>query len=220
MKTSNNKDVFIKRSILFMSIIFCSLIISGRVDAYDNEAEIKKAIQTELTLHSKATLLDLYKNFFQGRYGPGHIISSVEGASDYLKKELQEASKFDTVLWQPVGYEEKYYRINLSLVRDGKIDFQDLLKAFTENADTLKLPSIVEWEKEWNSILGIIEEMNLNLPGFEKDKQQIAENIKKGIVIGHHSVMFEEHYNPHYRLVPKAQFIRLQTILLEKSKTN
>jgi hypothetical protein len=170
---------------------------------------IKKTIYEELKIHPKATLLDLYKDFFQGKFGPGHMIEDSNAAADYFKKELQEATEFDSVSWQAVGEEKNYYRVNLSLVRDGKISAQQLIDAFIGSAKKAKPPSLESWHKEWNLILEIIEKMKLNLPDFEKDKLQIAQKLKKGIVIGDHSSIYIGTYHPHYRIVSKYYFEKL-----------
>ncbi len=170
---------------------------------------IVKTIQQELTYHQQATLLDLYKNFFQGRFGPGHMIDDPDAAMDYLKQEIENATQYDSVLYQEVGYEERYYRINLKLVQDGKITFQDLLTAFIESANTSEKISPETWEKEWNSILEIIEGMNLDLHDFERDKNQISENFKNGVIVGHHSPVYQETYHPHYRIVSSSYLKKL-----------
>ena len=189
--------------IVFLIIsVFCTKNMSqdGKHDA------IRKAIQQELLLHPKATLQDLYKNFFQGRFGPGHMIHTIDDAEQYLNKELSEATEFDSLPWQAVGYEKNFYRINLSLVRDGKIDFDELVSAFYESANSVEQPSLESWENEWNLILSIIEGLSLALPNFGQDKLVISENLKKGIVIGHHSAIYQNTYHPHYRIVTKFYF--------------
>jgi hypothetical protein len=191
--------------IFIVNVIFISTLFPNN----NREEEIRKAIKQELKLHPKATLIDLYKNFFQGRFGPGHMINNVEAASNYLKEELQSSTEFDSVLWQSVGYEDNYYRVNLSLVRDKKIDFEELLAAFTEKSDTSENIDIDKWKREWDSILEIIEKMNLSLPDFDEDKLQISDNLNKGIIIGHHSINFINNYHPHYRIVSKKHFLEL-----------
>lgn len=193
---------------LLISTVLNCTSFSNFVIGNNREKAIRKTIHEELTVHPKATLLDLYKNFFQGKFGSGHMITDTAAASNYLKEELQSATQFDSVLWQPVGYEDSYYRVNLSLVRDGKIDMQQLIAAFTEKQNTSET-SLDAWKNEWNSILKIIEEMNLSLQNFEKDRLQIAEDLRKGIVIGHHSSIYLNIYHPHYRIVTKAHFLEL-----------
>lgn len=172
--------------------------------------DITEAINEELTLHPKATLLDLYKNFFQGKFGPGHMIASKEAALSYLNEELSEAVEFDSVLFQPVGYEKRFYRVNLSLIKDSLIGIDELLDAFVSGQENPENVSPEEWKTEWHSILGIIEKMNPDIPDFENDRQHIEDNLSKGIVVGHHSEIYMKTYNPHYRIVPEKEYIKLK----------
>ncbi|GAB4365021.1 MAG: hypothetical protein Kow0042_03960 [Calditrichia bacterium] len=220
----------LKMDSIFPALIFglnfwCGLFLSpGLVEAQvgdfpedqSRQRAIRKAVREELQWHPAATLSDLYKNFFQGRFGPGHLIPDAEVARNYLQTELEQNTEFDTVLWQPVGYEGRYFRVNLRLVREGKISFEQLLDAFVESANTARPPSLDEWKSEWGFILKVIEGMNLLLPDFERDKQRIAENLARGVFIGHHSREFVRTYHPHYRVVSKEQFQRLQQIMEKK----
>ncbi|MFW6290620.1 MAG: hypothetical protein ACOC0R_06595, partial [Mariniphaga sp.] len=86
----------------------------------DRNKKIEKAINIELTHYPEARLRDIYKNFFQDAFGPGHLIPDTARAGSYLNYELQQPIG-DTLKWQPVGAENDYYRINLSLVKDGVI---------------------------------------------------------------------------------------------------
>lgn len=40
----------------------------------------------QMKTYPKSTLKDLYKNFFQDKFGPGHIISDTTSAGKFLKK--------------------------------------------------------------------------------------------------------------------------------------
>ncbi|MBN1340759.1 MAG: hypothetical protein JXA03_15630 [Bacteroidales bacterium] len=172
---------------------------------------MEKAILRELELHPKATLVDLYKNFFQGRFGPGHMISNREAALNYLLSELEEAENFDTVKWQAVGYEGRYFRINLSLVRDSIISPDQLTDAFTGSANTAEQPTHEAWMSEWNYILSVIESLDLSLPTYLQDLAAIDKNLKNGILVGHHSDIYKNTYYPHYRIVTEEYFDKLIT---------
>ena len=102
--------------------------------------KIKKAVIEELTIHPKATLIDIYKFFFLGAFGPGHMIKDRQSAVDYLNRELQTAAKFDTLPWQAVGYEKQYYRLNLRLVKNGLICKDSLIEAFVQSANSARPP--------------------------------------------------------------------------------
>jgi len=200
---------------LFIGLLLSISCSKKGIDIRTKESIIQ-TIRQELSLHPKATLVDLYKNFFQGRFGPGHMISDPESAASYFYHELETATEFDSVLWQPVGYEENFYRINMCLVRASIIDGQELITAFIESANSVEPPSLESWIEEWDQIIQVIEEMELGLPNYEQDKTQLAEHLKEGNIMFHHSDTFHKYYNPHYRIVSKEYFNKLQGMLREK----
>ena len=48
--------------------------------------------------------------------------------------------------------------------------------------------------------------MNLALPDYEKDRQEIIELLERGEYVMHHSPLFELHYSPHYRIIERTIF--------------
>jgi len=116
---------------------------------------------------------------------------------------------FDSVLWQPVGYNKQYYRISLGLVKEGRLSEEELFNAFVQSADSSALPSIEEWIKEWNFVLNIIEAMNLKIINYEEDKSVLDDMLEEGNILVHHSNIYRKLYHPHYRVVNKKQFEKL-----------
>lgn len=175
----------------------------------DRETLIKKAVLKELHTHPRAKLIDLYKFFFLGAFGPGHMIKSRRSAEDYLNRELEKAVDFDSLPWQETGYTNAYYRINLRLVKQGLISKDSLTEAFVQSANSARPPTVEEWKKEWQLIIGVIEKMDLNIAGFESDKKNIEEILKNNHYVAHHSQTYLELYHPHYRIVNKKYFEKL-----------
>ena len=195
-------------SLLFLCVSFLFLINSC-TDITVKKVLIQDAVQNELASHPQATLIDLYKLFFLGAFGPGHMIKDRQSAVDYLNRELQAATEFDSLPWQAAGYNKQYYRINLRLVKEGLICKDSLIEAFVQSANSAQPPSIESWKKEWQLIIGVIEEMDFNVAGFERDKKKIAEMLKNNQYVAHHSQTYLETYHPHYRIVNKKYFERL-----------
>ena len=69
--------------------------------------KIRKLIKSEFELHPKAQLKDYYKLFFQGTFGPGHIISSRSSARKFLQNELEETSIFEERDYQNIPKKNK-----------------------------------------------------------------------------------------------------------------
>ncbi|MGD9489697.1 MAG: hypothetical protein AB7W47_16875 [Calditrichaceae bacterium] len=185
--------------------IFCFL--SPAVSGPESKNElIREAVRNEMNLRPESTLIDLYKLFFQGAFGPGHMIANEESAKNYLQRELQTASKFDSVLWQEAGYESRYYRVSLTLIEQGRIPQDSLLKAFIGSANSAAPPSINAWKAEWEYILNIIQMMEPGLPGFDKDMEYLQKRLSEGKTAVHHSERYSELYHPHYRIVNKDYY--------------
>jgi hypothetical protein len=204
-----------KPFLLFLVMIIGCLSIYSCREADNKEALIQNVILEEMHLHLEARLVDIYKFFFQGTFGPGHIIRDKQSALKYLQNELQNMTDFDSVLWQPVGYNKQYYRVSLSLVKEGTISEEELFDAFVESADPSSVPSIEEWIKEWDFILNIIETMNLKIINYEEDKSILDEMLKKGNTLVRHSDFYRKLYHPHYRIVNSRQFKKLNLHLQE-----
>ena len=172
-----------------------------------NEDRIKKAILAELNYYPEAHLRDIYKNFFQDAYGPGHLIPDTTHAGEYLNVVLKEPIE-DTVTWQAIGPSNDYYRINLQLVKKGIIPRNVLLNAMVESAPLARNPDIGQWKREWQKTLDVIDELDLQFPNFEKDRQLIDSTLSKGEVTVHHSEHYKQTYKRHYRIIHKSVFER------------
>ena len=188
------------------SFLCCAFFLLHCAEQNRDALAIQEAVRAELQRYPQATLLDLYKFFFQGAFGPGHLIPDPQAAQQYLEEELRASASFDTVRWQAVGHQGKFYRINLSLVHDGTIAPEKLLEAFIASANEAAPPSLEEWRTEWSEILAVLDKMALALADFENDRRTIAERLVEGKVIGHHRATFEQLYHPHYRVVDKKRF--------------
>ncbi len=192
-----------KKIILFLIIS----VMNNTAYAQDNiELKIMQSVERQMSLYPKSTLQDLYKHFFQDRFGPGHILSDTSASANYLKKELAKSKRFDGAEYEPTGYLGNFYRVNLSIIKDGKVDFSTFFKAFVRSMEDFKLMPIEEWKIEWKKILNVIALMKLDLPYFKQDCLSIDELLKKGNYVMHHSRIFNDTYELHYRIIEKEIF--------------
>lgn len=196
-----------------LKLLLCSILTVLFFSAPD-EKEIEKAILSELKYYPEAHLRDIYKNFFQDAYGPGHLIPDTTRAGKYLNVELKQPIK-DTVKWQAIGPENNYYRINLNLVKKGVLPRSVLLEAMVESAPLARNPDIETWKKEWEKTLSVIEQMNLNLANFEADKKEIDKTLSEGNYVMHHSDHYKNTYHRHYRIIHKSVFERWKETYLK-----
>jgi len=187
--------------------LFFVLILPFIMPDEKQNSRIEKAIENELNYYPEARLRDIYKNFFQDAFGPGHLIPDTTHAGEYLDFELSQPIG-DTVKWQAIGPENNYYRINLQLVKDGILPRAVLLEAMIESALLARNPAIEAWKKEWEDAIAVIQKLKLRLQDFESDKKAIEELLSKGEFVMHHSDHYNETYQRHYRIIHKTVFNR------------
>lgn len=168
--------------------------------------KIKAAVERQLSDYPKSTLQDLYKSFFQDRFGPGHIVSDTSAAGNYLRHELNNSEDFYERYYEPTGYENNYYRVNLSVIKENKISYQKYFDAFLRSVEKIDLDAISEWKEEWSRIEEVIISMNLDLENFEEDLKMIHSVLEQGKYAVHHSEIYNSEYQPHYRIIEKKIF--------------
>ena len=168
--------------------------------------KIKAAVERQLSDYPKSTLQDLYKSFFQDRFGPGHIVSDTSAAGNYLRHELNNSEDFYERYYEPTGYENNYYRVNLSVIKENKISYQKYFDAFLRSVEKIDLDAISEWKEEWSEIESVIVSMNLDLENFEEDLEMIHSVLEQGKYAVHHSEIYNSEYQPHYRIIEKTIF--------------
>jgi len=170
------------------------------------EPAVKEAVNRQMELYPKSTLKDLYKNFFQDKFGPGHLIGDTTAAGNYLRNELASFDKAAGPICEETGWEGRFYRVNLSVLKEELIPYPVFFDAFVRSVNGIQPIPVEEWKTEWIAIERVIAGMNLALPGHEQDKAYILLQLEKGQYVGHHSPSFEEAYDPHYRIISKDIF--------------
>ena len=168
--------------------------------------KIRQSVERQLELYPESTLRDLYKNFFQDRFGPGHIIADNSAADRYLRYELNTAEGFEGLDYEPTGYEGRFYRVNLGVIADGRVPYDKYFDAFIRSVNGITPISIEEWSKEWHEIDSVIMTMGLQLEDVSADRAEIKALIEGGDYVMHHSQRFNDHYQPHYRIIERTIF--------------
>jgi hypothetical protein len=198
---------------------YCYLILLIFAFSCSNtfEKKVKVAVQNQLALYPKSSLQDIYKNFFQDRHGPGHVIPDSTMAGKYLRYELDEYTDISpNPLVEPIGWEGNFCRISTDVLKTGKVPYQVYLAAFVESANTTPETPLEDWNKEWNRILSVIDKMQLHLSNYEADKTNIQAHLDTGDYVFHHSDVFENAYHPHYRIIKKSIYEEKIKPFLEK----
>ena len=165
---------------------------------------IEQAVKTLISQYPEATLQDVYKSFYQERFGPGHMIPNVENARNYLMSEMEQASENNGAYYEPTGSDGRYVRIYLNAVADGKISAEQLLDAFVESANNVE-PRSDKWADQWTNIVKVIEKKQLPVAASDELKQLLKECSEQDEAV-HHSEAYNQVYRPHYRIVERNIF--------------
>ena len=168
----------------------------------------------------QSRLLDIYKSCFQDYMGAEHLVADRQTAKAYLDEELNTTSIDDLMLWysEPCGYEGNYVRVNILTIKREIISADQLLDAFIRSANAETRHSIESWKDRWHMIIGTIDQMKLDLPNYEKDKQYIDSLLSVGKYAISHSPEYREAYHPHYRIVERSIFEKEIEPLIEEKR--
>jgi hypothetical protein len=199
----------------YIVLTACSLLM-GCSRELSTEQKIHQAVETQLATYPHSTLRDLYKNFFQDRFGPGHIIADSSSADRYLRSELSSSTSFEGADYEPTGYEGRFLRVNLGVIADGRVPYEKFFDAFVRSVNGIMMPTIAEWKQEWAEIEAVILKMNIQLDNMEADRVEIKQLLDNGGYVMHHSESFNRHYSPHYRIIERTIFEQEILPLLEK----
>ena len=84
------------KSLLLVLFLSCSFCLFGQ--SFDT-LSIRASIERQMATYPQSTLQDIYKSFYQDRFGPGHMISDTASARNYLMRELSEMNDASTVYY-------------------------------------------------------------------------------------------------------------------------
>ena len=197
-------------------LLSIALIISIAVSAQDIEGFVNRLLQT----YPKSRLLDIYKSCFQDYMGAEHLVLDRQMVKAYLDEELNTTSLDDLMPWysEPCGIDSSYYRVSIRAIKESLFSKDLLLNAFIRSANSEKRPSVESWSERWHKIIGTIDQMKLDLPNFQEDKQFIDSVLSVGKYAISHSPDYREAYHPHYRIVERSIFEKEIKSLIDKKK--
>ena len=197
-------------------LISIALIFSVAISAQDVEGFINRQMQT----YPKSRLLDIYKSCFQDYMGAEHLVSDRQRVKAYLDEELNTISLDDLMPWyyEPCGIDSSYYRVSIRAIKESLVSEDLLLNAFIRSANSEKRPSVESWSERWHKIIGTIDQMKLDLPNYQEDKQFIDSVLYVGKYAISHSPDYREAYHPHYRIVERNIFEKEIKSLIDKKK--
>jgi hypothetical protein len=171
------------------------------------DIEFLRAVKTlawrEFVLYPKANLIDYYKLFYQGTFGPGHLIKDRESAFENLVAEAKGSSFTELPFLQDISFINPYCRVSLEILEKKLIEPEVFIDLLIESCNVRNTLSPIEWNEAWLDIENILFQIlpKLNEPGIVK---LIHDNLYGDkIPLFRHSELFRETYHPHYRLINK-----------------
>ena len=190
------------------------LILSAQTRA----DSIRGALEYQRRYYPKSQYRDVYKNFMQDYFGPGHILNDTIAAGKYLRYELETSEMFDGPDFEATGFEANFYRVNLRLIKDGTIPYEKFFKAFVNSVREIVPPDGKTWMKTWSEIDMEIKSIGWSFENEDQDRVDLADQFNKNLYIVHHSNAFNESNNFHYRIISKDIFNRDLRHYIEDNK--
>ena len=221
--------------------LLLSLVLLLSVSA--STQKIEGFINNQMNTYPKSRLLDIYKSCFQDYMGADHLVSDKQRVKAYLDEELNTTSLDDLMPWyyEPCGIDSCYFRVSIRAVKESIITEDQLLDAFIRSANSETRPSVKSWSERWHKIIGTIDsifvrhdstirastmvlaapsvdQMKLDLPNYQEDKQFIDSVLSVGKYAISHSPDYREAYRPHYRIVERSIFEKELLLQLREYK--
>ena len=199
-----------KRITLLSIALLCALTLHAQ--------DIEKFVKWQMESYPESRLLDIYKSCFQNYMGAEHLVTDSERVKAYLHQELETTTLDELMPWyyEPCGIDSNYYRVSIRAIKEDIISEEMLLDAFVRSANSVERPSVESWRNRWHMIIGTIDQMQLDLPLYEEDKQFIDSILSAGKYAISHSPEYREAYHPHYRIVIRRIFEKEIKPILKK----
>ncbi|MDE6445145.1 MAG: hypothetical protein K2K64_12125 [Muribaculaceae bacterium] len=189
---------------------------------YGSNATLTDSINTALAYqvshYPSSQYRDIYKNFMQDFFGPGHILKDTAASGRYLRSELMDDSTFGGPLYEKTGYKGNFYRVNLSLIKDSIIPYDVFFNAFVNSLQNITPPPGEVWMNIWGKVDSLITAGNYHFMNEEEDRLALADQFKKSNFIAHHSKRFNDSVRFHYRIISKDNFEKILLPFIMKEK--
>ena len=208
-----------KKGLLLPIALIMSIAISAQ-ESGEDQLSIEGFVNRQMQNYPKSRLLDIYKSCFQDYMGAEHLVSDRQRVKAYLDEELNTTSLDDLMPWyyEPCGIDSSYYRVSIKAIKEVFITEDHLLDAFIRSANSETRPSVESWSDRWHMIIGTIDQMKLDMPNYQEDKQLIDSVLSVGKYAISHSPDYREAYNPHYRIIERSIFEKEIKHLIEPKK--
>lgn len=166
-------------------------------------------VRTYLERYPEATLQDIYKGSFQDVFGPAHLLTNRGAVVNYINREMETAGTLEGKDYVPCGWQGNFYQVNLKVIADGRVPMDVFVDAFMASANGIDTTLTQTWLDEWTLLQQAVRKVSPTLQGFSEDSTLLADLLKQGKYVVHHSRKFNAHYHPHYRIIRRDLFEQL-----------
>ena len=163
-------------------------------------------VRSNFLKYPEATLQDIYKGSFQDVFGPAHLLTNREAVENYINREMETAESLEGEDYVPCGWQGNFYQVNLKVIADGRIPMDDFVDAFIASANGIDTTLTQAWLEEWEQLQQATRKIVPHLQGFKEDSTLLANLLKQGKYVVHHSRKFNQYYHPHYRIIRRDLF--------------
>lgn len=204
--------------LLFVLFFFNSIIEAKNPENLSDS--IRYALEYQKKYYPASQYRDVYKNFMQDFYGPGHILNDTTAAGNYLRSELSDTQVFEGPDFEPTGYKGNFYRVNIGLIKEGIIPYDIFFEAFVESVRNIVPPSPDEWMAIWKNIDDEINKMGWEFNNEKEDKEVMSQQFKNNNFVVHHSDAYNKAVNFHYRIISRDNFEKIILPILKKHQSS
>ena len=116
---------------LIAGIVLLSACTNSKESKNTTDDNARIEFLSEFFAHyPQATLQDVYKGEFQDEFGPAHLLTNREAVKSYVVRELLLSDTLGGEYCEPCGWKKRYWRVNLSVIRDSILSVDDFVDAF------------------------------------------------------------------------------------------
>ena len=119
---------------------------------------------------------------------------------------MESAERFEEADYIPCGWQGNFLQVNLKVVKDGRVPMDVFVDAFMASANGIDTTLTQAFVEDWKLIQQSVRSSIPDLQGFSEDSTLLAELLKQGKYVVHHSRKFNKHYHPHYRIIRRDLF--------------
>ena len=187
-----------------MRKILFTLLAAAMLVACTKQNDISEAVNRQLAFYPQTTLQDMYKSFYQDRFGAEHMISDTAAVRAYLLYELglAAADSVSNPYYETVGAQGRYVRVYLRCVNESLLTAEQLLDAFIRSAQPGKQPE-QSWTDEWSHIVQAAQQAGVH---YSEEENRLLQQAAQNNQAVHHSETYRNAYHPHYRIVRRDIF--------------